>query len=183
MSKETVVKSVKMDDGRVVEFAGNRKMLKDSFVNSDGVKVRFDFVNGETRTYTATEQFFAKFAAHGIEQKFGDEIAGLKEVEDCVQAIDELMIRLDSGKWNVGREGGKNEMAGSSILVKALVEVSGKSLAEIKTFLAGKSQAEKVALRGNKQIAPIIQRLEAEKAAKKPAGESIDTDAMLEGIL
>jgi hypothetical protein len=158
---ETVITTVKMDDGRTVEFAGNRKMLKSSTVNSEGVKVRFDFSNGETRTYTATEQFFAKVAAHGIEQKFGDEIAGLKEVDDCVNAIDDLMIRLDQGKWNVSREGGKNEMAGSSILVKALVEVSGKTLGEIKTFLAGKSQAEKVALRG----------------------DGIDTDALLEGIL
>jgi hypothetical protein len=179
---ETVIKTVTMDDDRIVEFAGNRKMLKNSTVNGEGVRVRFDFVNGETRTYTLTEKLFAHFAAHGAEQKFGDEIAGLKDVEDCVNAIDELMIRLDSGKWNVARESG-NSMAGSSILVKALVEASGKSVGEIKTFLAGKTQAEKAALRVHRGIAPIVQRLEAEKAAKKPASDAIDTDALLDGIL
>ena len=78
----------------------------------------------------------------------------------------------------VKRDG--NGMAGTSVLVRALCELKGKSVEEIKTFLADKSQADKVALRNNTKVKPIVDRIEAEKAAKKGAG--VDTEAMLEGI-
>ena len=54
MSKtETQVETVTMTDGRVVDFAGKRKLLKESSVNADGkVQVRLDFRNGETRLFT-----------------------------------------------------------------------------------------------------------------------------------
>ena len=50
------------------------------------------------------------------------------------------------------------------------------SFEQIKQFLNGKSQAEKVALRNNPKIKPIVERIEAEKASKKA---NVDTDAML----
>ena len=176
MSKtETQVETVTMTDGRVVDFAGKRKLLKESSVNADGkVQVRLDFRNGETRLFTLPDNLLAKFAAHGAEQKLGDEIAGLNDVEDCVLAVDELIDRLYNGEWSVKREA--NGMAGTSVLVRALVEHTGKTVDAIKTFLAGKSQAEKVALRNNPKIKPIVERIEAEKASKKA---NVDTDAML----
>ena len=172
---ETQVETVTMTDGRVVDFAGKRKLLKESSVNADGkVQVRLDFRNGETRLFTLPDNLLAKFAAHGAEQKLGDEIAGLNDVEDCVLAVDELIDRLYNGEWSVKREA--NGMAGTSVLVRALVEHTGKTVDAIKTFLAGKSQAEKVALRNNPKIKPIVERIEAEKASKKA---NVDTDAML----
>jgi hypothetical protein len=176
MSKiETQVETVTMTDGRVVDFAGKRKLLKESSVTADGkVQVRLDFRNGETRLFTIPDNLMAKFAAHGAEQKLGDEIAGLNDVEDCVLAVDELIDRLYNGEWSVKREA--NGMAGTSVLVRALVEYTGKTVEQIKQFLAGKSQAEKVALRNNPKIKPIVERIEAEKASKKA---NVDTDAML----
>lgn len=174
---KTEYTSVTMDDGRVVEFAGKRKMLKESILEADRTQVRIDFVNGETRIFTLGEALFAKFAAHGAEQKIGDEIAGLTDVDDCVLAVDELMERLDGGEWSVKRE--TNGMAGTSVLAKALIEHTGKSPQAIKEFLASKTQAEKVALRGNAKIAPIVARLEADKV-KKPS--TIDTEALLGGL-
>lgn len=176
MSKtETQVETVTMTDGRVVDFAGKRKLLKESSVNADGkVQVRLDFRNGETRLFTLPDNLMAKFAAHGAEQKLGDEIAGLNDVEDCVLAVDELIDRLYNGEWSVKREA--NGMAGTSVLVRALVEHTGKTVEQIKQFLNGKSQAEKVALRNNPKIKPIVDRIESEKAAKKT---SVDTDALL----
>lgn len=176
MSKtETQIETVTMTDGRVVDFAGKRKLLKESSVNADGkVQVRLDFRNGETRLFTIPDNLLAKFAAHGAEQKLGDEIAGLNDVEDCVLAVDELIDRLYNGEWNVKREA--NGMAGTSVLVRALVEYTGKAVEQIKQFLSGKSQAEKVALRNNPKIKPIVERIEAEKASKKA---NVDTDAML----
>ena len=172
---ETQVETVTMTDGRVVDFAGKRKLLKESSVNADGkVQVRLDFRNGETRLFTLPDNLLAKFAAHGDEQKLGDEIAGLNDVEDCVLAVDELIDRLYNGEWSVKREA--NGMAGTSVLVRALVEHTGKTIEQIKQFLSGKSQAEKVALRNNPKIKPIVERIEAEKASKKA---NVDTDAML----
>ena len=176
MSKtETQVETVTMTDGRVVDFAGKRKLLKESSVNADGkVQVRLDFRNGETRLFTLPDNLLTKFAAHGAEQKLGDEIAGLNDVEDCVLAVDELIDRLYNGEWSIKREA--NGMAGTSVLVRALVEHTGKTVEQIKQFLNGKSQAEKVALRNNPKIKPIVERIEAEKASKKA---NVDTDAML----
>lgn len=177
------VETVKMDDGRTVEFAGKRRMLKESFIEADGtVKVRLDFRNGETRTFTIPDSLMAKCAAHGAEQKLGDEIAGLKgeggvdaDIEDLVLAIDNLMGRLEAGEWNTQREG--NGMAGTSVLIRALVEHTGKDVAAIKDFLKDKSQAQKIALRNNPKVKPIVERIEAEKAAK--ATVKVDTEALL----
>ena len=172
---ETQVETVTMTDGRIVDFAGKRKLLKESSVNADGkVQVRLDFRNGETRLFTLPDALLNKFAAHGAEQKLGDEIAGLTDTEDCVLAVDELIDRLYNGEWSVKREA--NGMAGTSVLVRALVEHTGKTVDAIKQFLSGKSQAEKVALRNNPKIKPIVERIEAEKASKKA---NVDTDAML----
>ena len=176
MSKaETAVETVTMQDGRIVEFAGKRKLLKESLQSPEGkVQVRLDFRNGETRLFTIPDNMLAKFAAHGAEQKLGDEIAGLTDTDDCVIAVDELIDRLYNGEWGVKRE--SNGMAGTSVLVRALVEHTGKTVEQIKTFLSGKSQAEKVALRNNPKIKPIVERIEAEKASK---AAKVDTDAML----
>jgi len=173
--QETAIETVTMKDGRIVDFAGKRKLLKESSVTAEGaVQVRLDFRNGESRLFTIPGNMTAKFAAHGAEQKLGDEIAGLTDTDDCVIAIDELIDRLYNGEWGVKREA--NGMAGTSVLVRALVEHTGKTVEQIKAFLSGKSQAEKVALRNNPKVKPIVERIEAEKASKK---SNVDTDAML----
>lgn len=179
--KEPVINTVTMNDGRVVDFVGKRRLLKESYVTDGRVQVRLDFINGETRTFTLPDSLLEKFAAHGAEQKLGDEIAGVEDVEDAVLAIDELIDRLYNGEWGVARD--KSGLAGASILLRALVETSGKSVEEIKAFLKDKTPAQKAALRNNAKIKPVVDRLEAEKAAKtqKKAG-SIDTDALLGGL-
>lgn len=175
---DPVYTTVTMDDGRVVEFAGTRKLNKEAIVTPDGkLQVRMDFVNGETRLFTLPESLLSKFALHGAEQKLGDEMAGLKDIDDCVLAIDELTERLNKGEWAMRRE--SSGLAGTSVLARALVEHSGKTPAQVKDFLSKKTQGEKVALRQNPAIAPIIARLEAGKE-KKPS--TIDTGAMLEEL-
>lgn len=174
----TAVETVTMTDGRIVEFAGKRKLLKESVQTPEGkVQVRLDFRNGETRLFTIPDNLLNKFASHGAEQKLGDEIAGLDDVGDAVLAIDELIDRLYSGEWGIKREA--NGMAGTSTLLKALVEHTGKTVEQIKAFLANKTHAEKVALRNNPKIKPIVARIEDEKSAKK---SSVDTDALLDQL-
>ena len=175
---KTEVTTVEMTDNRKVDFAGKRKLLKESFQNADGsLAVRLDFRNGETRTFVLGEGLMAKFATHGAEQKLGDEIAGLDDVDDCVIAIDELIARLDIGEWGTARE--SNGLAGTSVLARALAEAKGVDIAKVKEFLKSKTQAEKVAMRNNAAIKPIIERIESEKAQKGP---KVDTDALLAGL-
>lgn len=182
VKKEPVINTVTMKDGRVVDFAGKRRLLKESSVTPDGkVQVSLDFVNGETRVFTIPDTLLLKFAAHGAEQKLGDEIAGVDDIDDAVLAMDELIDRLYNGEWGVARD--KSGLAGASILLRALVETTGQSVDQIKTFLKDKSPAQKAALRVNPKIKPVVDRLEAEKAAKSTKkSQAIDSDALLDGL-
>lgn len=167
---------VTMTDGRTVGFGKKQKLVKDSTIGDDGsVSVRLDFVNGETRNFSMRSDMLSRFAAHGAEQKLGDAIAGETDIADAVLAVDDLLARLNAGEWNITRAAGA--FAGTSILIQALVEASGKEVAEIKEFLANKSQAEKLALRRSAKIKPIVERLESEKASKSKT--SVDTDSLL----
>jgi hypothetical protein len=175
VKKETEIHTQTMKDGRVVEFAGKRKLIKEAFVRDNGaVVVRLDFRNGETREFTIPQNLMNKFASHGAEQKLGDEIAGVEDVEDCVIAVDELIDRLYNGDWSIKRE--SSGIAGTSILLRALVQLTGKTPDAIKEFLKNKSAADKMALRNSAKLLPIIQALEAEKVSKKA---SVDTEALL----
>lgn len=173
--EKTVIETVTMDDGRIVDFAGKRKMLKASSVSPEGVvAVRLDFRNGETRLFTVPAKLTDKFVAHGAEQKLGDEIAGLEDVADCVEAVDVLMTRLEAGEWGVARE--SSGMSGQSVLVRALVQLTGKTVENVREFLSKKTQAEKMTLRNSDKVKPLVEKLEAEKASKAP---KVDTDALL----
>ena len=97
-----------------------------------------------------------------------------------VLAVDDLIERLVKLEWNVKREGG---MSGTSVLIKALVELSKKldetveaATERVKAFLKDKKPAEKAALRNSAKVKPIIDRLEADKLAK---AEKVDTDSLL----
>lgn len=180
--KATEVTTIKMQDGRSVDFAGKRKLNKASMVDDSNMRsitvptaaVQLDFRNGETRLFALPDNLLIKFALHGAEQKLGDEIAGLDDIDDAVIAVDELIERLTKGEWNVAREG--NGLAGTSVLARALVEHTGKSMEQIKAFLKDKTQAQKIALRNNPKVKPIIDKIEAEKASK--AG-GVDTEKLL----
>lgn len=174
--KPTEILTVTMDDGRVVEFAGKAKLKKETFEKDGDITLRLDFRNGETRTVTLHNKLLFKAAAHGISQKFGDEIAGIESVEDCVIAIDELHTRMDAGEWAQARKAGTGN--GASLLVKALVAVTGRTQEEVKAVLANKTAAEKNALRDSPKVAAAIQKIQAEKA--KASG--IDTEALLAGF-
>ena len=176
---KTTYTTVTMDDGSVLDFPGKRRQLKNSTIHSDGsISVRMDFVNGETRTYKINPDLVLQFAAHGAEQKFGDETAGLDDIDDAILAVDELQERLERGEWAVKREA--SGLAGTSILARALVEFTGKSAHMVRDQLKALSQAQKVALRQNPKIQPIVARLEAAKNSK--TADKVDTEALLEGF-
>lgn len=175
---------VLMEDGREVQFPGKKKALKTSWVENDEVKVRIDFRNGAVRLYTVPKELTMKAACHGAEQKFGDSYAGLEDVEDMIEACDRVQANLERGDWNSRVEG--SGVAGTSVLVRALMEYTGKTKEEIKKFLEGKTQADKLALRNSTRpnkagltMQAIVQRIEAEKVSKSA---KVDVDALWAGI-
>jgi len=175
---ERKVELVKMNDGSVKEFVGKRKMIKESIMLDDGaLAIAIYFRNGETRTLVLNSQLTTKFALHGAEQKYGDEVSGVEDLDDMVLAIDELHERLSKGEWGIKREA--SGISGSSILLRALVESTGKDIGTVKTWLAGKTPAEKTALRKSSKLLPIIQRLETAKVSK---ATSVDTDALFDEL-
>lgn len=178
--KEPVVTTVTMEDGRVVEFAGKRRIIKNSEIVDGQLVTTIDFVNGKSVVFRAPKdpKFLALLAGHGAEQKLGDAAAGAETIEDAFEAVAEVAIRMENGEWNAKREPGSSA-AGGSILVKALAEFRPNlTIEQVRQFLAGKSQAEKMALRNSAALRPIVQRLEAEKAARSKT-PGVDAEALL----
>jgi hypothetical protein len=171
------VEVVKMSDGREVSFAGKRKAIKSSEFVDGQVQVRIDYRNGTSRLYKVPRQHTERAACHGAEQKFGDSYAGLDDIEDMIAATDKVQENLDNGDWNSRVEG--SGIAGSSVLARALAELTGKTLDDIKAWLKPKTQADKMALRASSKLKPIIDRLEAEKVAK---ASKVDTGSLLAEI-
>lgn len=199
-TKKTEYLAVKMSDGREVNFPLKRRMLKERLVEKDTngnatrIGVRFDWVNGNTLTVFVPEHQVAEAAAHGYMQKLGDEGTSVKkedgtsgDPEDVQLAIEDLHERLSEAgsEWNMVRTG--EGFGGASVLMKALIEWSGMSAEQVKEFLKGKSQQEKIALREKSDrpgktgatIKEIVTRLEADK---KKSVANIDTDSLLGGL-
>lgn len=176
------VETVTMTDGRLVEFPGKKRLQKETSVDADGnTHVRLDFRNGTTIDFQLPANLIQKFAAHGASQKLGDEVAGLKktdgsaaDIEDQILAVEELIERLNAGEWTVAKESGG--MAGTSVLLRAIVQVTGKSVDSVKGYLKTKTQAQKIALRDSAKFRDAVAAIEAEKKAKAPKVTLTDAD-------
>jgi hypothetical protein len=192
---KTEVLSVRMEDGRTVGFAGKRKVNKETVIDESkmvhdadsnvlqleagAVSIRMDFRNGATRLIALPLALLARFAGHGAEQKFGDELAApadkpLSE-DDMVIAIDDLNVEIQAGKWGKGRTSGGGGVSGASLVVQAIIEVTGKDLATVKAFLQKKLDADKELTRkalydsfraAGTKTGAVIKRMEEEKLAK-----------------
>jgi len=191
--KEVVYTKVTMSDGREVSFPGDRKAQKEVFFDAETgtFGVRINFVNGkfvETKSSDLSREIVLQLAAHGLSQKKGDTYAALKDADDMHLAADEMRTQLVAGDWGRQREAG-DSMSGASVVIRALCEVTGKSVEDIKAFLQGKLDAAKAAntklsrqdlyasfRKPGTRTAEVIERLEREKAAKATGA---DANAML----
>lgn len=174
--------SVQGQDGKSYEFSARQKVKKDSSIQPDNsIVTKFIFRNGVVREAVMPRDsaLFVKAAAHGLDQKYGDEFAGLDDVEDCVEAFDALAARLARGEWSEKRV--SDGMAGTSLLVRALAEVSGGTIETVKAKLANASKEQKAALARQAKVAAVISRIKAERDAKK--GKAEDADAALAEFL
>jgi hypothetical protein len=193
---KTEYEAVTMSDGRVVQFPKSRSLSKQSFITgvegyTDATAVRLDFSNGETRLVTipgaeivaevmaasgtetvARLQHLLKAAAHGYEQKLGDEMAYTPKkdeapptVGDKIEWVDELISRLQALEWSIAREGGGG-LAGAGVLVQALVALSGKTKEEIREFLKPLTKEDRAAMKRASPVKEKIQEIEDEIAKK-----------------
>jgi hypothetical protein len=203
---KTEYTTVTMTDGREVSFAGKRKVNKETLVDESliliegdvmqiqagALKIRMDFRNGETRTMPLPLALMAKFAGHGAEQKFGDELATTADKplteDDMILAIDDLNAQVQAGRWGAGRATGGGGVSGASVVVQAIMEAAGKDQATVKAFLQKKLDADtgltRRALYDSFRVAGtktgvIIKRLEEAKLAKTAR---VDADAALSEV-
>lgn len=199
---ETIV----MTDGRSVTFAGKRKVIKETLIDESkinvdmdsitmehgAVSIRMDFRNGETRTMALPLSLMARFAGHGAEQKYGDELATTADKplseDDMVVAIDDLDASLQAGNWNRGRASSGGGVSGASIVIRAIMEVKNKDAATVKAFLQAKLDADPTLTRNalyaafrapGTKTGEVIARMEAEKQAKAVV---LNADEALDGL-
>ena len=165
---KTEYRTVTMLDGSVVDFPGKRRTVKTLIKAANGfLQVRFDFDNGETRIHTLRADMIEDYALHGAGQKLADVMAGEEDIDDAIEAMDQLRAQLDAGDWAKERAAGAG--AGGSILARALVIISGQSIETVRAYLATLDNKAKIQFRASPEIAPTVQKLEAEKAARATA--------------
>lgn len=184
-AKAPTTTPVTMDDGTVVEFGAKQRLKKTLIELPDGrLQVRLDFVNGEVRIHTLNAALLAKYALHGASQKLGDEISSIEALDDAVEAVDQLMLRLDKGEWTM--QGPAGGMAGASLLAKALVVVTGQNIMAVRNYLLQLTPKVKAALIFDPQVKPVFDRLKAERDAKRAASgkgaSAPDTAGVLAGL-
>lgn len=178
VANKTVVQHVEMEDGKVVPFPGKRKLQIEAKVDVNGVlHVRCDFLNGRVLQTSVQGDMLIKLLEFGAGQKFRDLIAGEDDIDSCVLDVEEFIDMLGKGQWAAERQKGTGS---SAPLHKAVMEVTGKSAEEVKVWLNSLSQKQKLDLRKDPQIKPIIDRIEAAKKSKQPAS---DTAALLAGLM
>lgn len=188
--------TVEMSDNRKVEFSGTwdkgQKIQKEVLVDGKpwgdltdeekakahigSAAIRIDFRNGTTRLYPLNPALALQYAVHGALQKYGDELAGeqASDLDDWAATTDRLHERIMAGEWRRAREGGG--MAGTSVLLQALMEFTGRTADEVRAHIKDWTPQQKIALRNDPELKPIVERIEAEKAAK--VGAKIDTGAL-----
>ena len=197
------VTKVTMTDGREVEFAGKRNMNKGFTIDAHKGEVTalFDFRTGDTLGLTITKHdpMLLQLAGHGLIQKGGDEAAGVKDdagnpdVPSMVLAVESILKRLANteatldDRWFAETAAGDG-FSGASVVIRAIMEASGKDQAFVKAFLEKRLEAGKAeGLTRQKMYAAyrkpgtktgtIVARMEQEKLAANTS--SIDADAEL----
>ena len=117
---------------------------------------------------------------HGLKQKLVDAAAISRDpdtgrsatVADKLAAVQDVLNRLLAGEWNKRREGGPT----GGVLLRALMRMQpGKAREDLVEWLAGKSDAEKAALRRTPKVAAVIAEIQAEDGSKS----GVDSDALL----
>lgn len=125
---------------------------------------------------------------HGLKQKLVDAAAIARNsdngasatVEDKYNAVKTVYDRLtrEGGTWNAIREG--EAKAAGGIFLRAMMELTGKTKAQLDNAMESYSKEQIAALKKNQKIMDIMHRMEREAALAK-ADTSDDLLAALSG--
>jgi len=154
-----------------------------------GTTVTVTFANGKDLaidTATLSPEIQRMAMTHGIKQKLVDagaiarntETGASASIDDKYAAVHEVYERLTSpnGTWNKQRgDGGESKSTGGkgNLLVRALMQMTGKDKTYIEDFLSAKSKKERDSLKTDPRVITVIAELQAAKAG------DVDTDALL----
>ena len=136
---------------------------------SNGDKVAFDLND-------LSDEIVNQLALHGAKQLLGDSFSA-KDTEPA-ESTAKKWATLSAGDWSAKREGLGPRI---SMLVEAVAQTSfgeGKTLSEIATMIEKMAEADKkfkTNLGKNKDVAPILKRLRAERAAAAAAKAEAET--------
>ena len=174
MTKKTIVTTTKRPTISAEVVDG---LLVIEFSNGEQLEVAPAMLSDEIRNAAML---------HGLKQKLVDAAAiarntdtGLSaSIDDKIAAVREVYARITSpnGTWNKVREAGAGSGGGNGLLLRALMQYTGKDKATVEAYLDEKTAEEKKALRTNGKIAAIIAELQRAKAG-------VDSDELLGELL
>lgn len=155
-------------------------------VNGDVMTLTFaDGVKLDITPVMFSPAIVAQATMHGLKQKLVDAAALSRNpdtgrsatVADKKAAVMEVFDRLMAGHWNKPREGAGSVKGG--LLFAALCRMQpGKPAEEIKSWLDGKTDEQKAALRKNPKVAAIIAEIQSERTKT----DDVDTDSLLDEL-
>lgn len=124
---------------------------------------------------------------HGIKQKLVDAAAmsrdgnnlNSNQVESKYEAVAAVHARLTSDKptWNKERAAPGTPTNGKNLLVRALMQMTGRDKDYVDAFLTSKTKEEREALKRNPRVLAIIAELQAATVSN-----GVDTDDLLEQL-
>jgi len=162
---------------------------KKSTISADifGSVLTLTFANGQEVVVDAaqlSEKIRNAAMMHGLKQKLVDAAALSRNTEtglpasvadkfDAVNKIAQRLVKPD-GEWNEGRTGGNPLGGGANILIRALMQMTGKDKPYVEDFLSAKTKEERAALRKNPKVLAIISELQAATVSN-----GVNTDSLL----
>jgi hypothetical protein len=167
-AKEPEKLTVKMEDGRSLDFVGKRRVIAEHVFGLDGdlQATSFAFRSGAVRTFgTLASNLVGKAVALALRKRVSDVTMNADNDTEALEAVDELLARLAAGQWAERNGTGTGQ---GSVLARAMVEYSNgtRTLEQAKAYLKTLSQGQKYKLRESAGLKDIIARLEAEEAGE-----------------
>ena len=121
---------------------------------------------------------------HGIKQKLVDaaaitrntETGASASIDDKYAAVKEVCDRIGStnGTWNKERATTSTPKGANSLLVRALMQMTGRDKAYVDDYLSAKTKEQREAIKRNPRVLAVISELQAQTVVN-----GIDTDELL----
>jgi len=142
-------------------------------------------------TVDLSPEILSQALLHGLKQKLVDAAAIARNtdtgasasVEDKKEAVLKVLDRLMDGEWNATRATGEGAAKGSILLLALQRLQPARDPAELAGWLKARTDTERAALAKNAKLLPIIQTIQAERAAAAVKKSGVDSDALLDGLL